>query len=147
MLRWSKNKSIPPKIIIKSGEVLTSTSYYKYESDYIFDDIWFLDKHLIKGDLVLITDPLLPMVAICTIDAIIEPGVIFKLSLHKGLVFDVITYKVIRSISKEEWIYLEFEFIKKDNIVDRFKQDYTDNLQWKVGTQKSVFAGQMNKFK
>lgn len=145
---WTKKKDqIQSKRIIKSGERLTSTSYYKYESDYIFDDIYFYDRHKMKCDLVLINDPLLPVTAICTIDAIIEPGVVLKLSMSKGIMSGTIYYKVTRSISKELWVYLELEFLKKDSIVGRFSQDHNDILDWIRGSQESVFAGEMNKFK
>jgi hypothetical protein len=145
---WTKRKDqVQPKPTIKSVERLTSTSCYKYESDYIFDDIYLHDHYSIKGDLVLINDPLLPVTAICIIDAIIEPGVVFKLSMGKGLMSDTIYYKVTRSISKEAWVYLEFEFLKKDSTIGRFSQDDNDIPKWKQGTQESVFAGEMNKFK
>jgi hypothetical protein len=132
---------------IKSGERLTATSSYKYESNYMFDDIYLDGSHNMKCDLVLINDPLLPVTAICTVDAIIEPGVVFKLTMGKGTMLDTIYYKVTRSISKEAWVYLEFEFLKKDSTVGEFIRDYHDIPNWKKGSQNSVFAGEMNKFK
>jgi hypothetical protein len=134
-------------MIIKSVERLTATSSYKYESNHMFDDIYLDGSHNIKCDLVLINDPLLPVTAICTVDAIIELGVVFKLSMGKGLMSDTIYYKVTRSIPKEAWVYLEFEFLKKDSTVGRFVQDVNGIPNWNKGTQKSVFAGEMNRFK